>query len=213
MALMIGCGDAGIGIMGEGEAKGEDTVDEDEGEAKAESEAEHEDEGNGGVEGDLGDCGDGECTADEGCDDCPLDCVCDVCGDNVCAIDYGESADTCAKDCAGFCGDGVCSIADTFDSTEFCFTCPDDCPCGKGDCHDALYELLYCEEDMGCYSDILAETSEDAQVAFTDVYTCWRERCETECLTAGETGCSSCSCDACLKEVESCLEHECDLSQ
>ena len=44
-------------------------------------------------------CGDGECTEEETCETCSLDCECTLCSDGICGL------------------------------TETCDSCPDDCPC------------------------------------------------------------------------------------
>ncbi|MCA9661347.1 MAG: hypothetical protein KC486_23610 [Myxococcales bacterium] len=81
-------------------------------------------------------CGDGECNADETCDDCPQDCgTCESCGDGMCGAD--ESCGSCPADCGdcpASCGNGQC------DGGETCSNCPGDCGmcaafCGDGQCN------------------------------------------------------------------------------
>ena len=75
-----------------------------------------------------GGCGDGECTGNENCSNCPADCGCTApdtcqsgvctpppptCGDGTCDPGIGEDCDTCAADCGctspDTCLDGVCT--------------------------------------------------------------------------------------------------------
>lgn len=74
-------------------------------------------------------CGNDTCDIDNGetCTTCPGDCgACEeeLCGDGVCDGTQGETSATCAEDCGGgpACGDDVCD-----EPEEDCDTCSEDC--------------------------------------------------------------------------------------
>jgi len=78
------------------------------------------------VEGPVlcGGCGDGECTEEETCETCSLDCECTSCGNGIC------------------------------DLNETCHSCPDDCPCpftcpeiGEP-CSQSSISLEFCEDEL-----------------------------------------------------------------
>lgn len=83
-------------------------------------------------------CGDGQCTADEGCLLCSLDCgECpEPCGDGICL--GGEACETCPADCGkcpAVCGDSLCEAGE-----EDCSSCKVDCgacppACGDLECN------------------------------------------------------------------------------
>jgi len=76
-------------------------------------------------------CGDGVCTGDETQATCAVDNCVNLCGNFVCDIDQGETADSCGMDCK--CNlDGIC------DAWESSTSCPLDCHCGNFVCD---YEL------------------------------------------------------------------------
>ncbi|GIL90202.1 hypothetical protein Vretifemale_17861 [Volvox reticuliferus] len=75
-------------------------------------------------------CGDGQCSGNETCASCTLDCgKCAICGDGVCL--GGETCATCPSDCKipgstsalPCCGDGGCDRL----GGETCSSCPTDC--------------------------------------------------------------------------------------
>jgi hypothetical protein len=69
-------------------------------------------------------CGDGVCSAGEGCGACPSDCgFCVSCGDGVCSA--GEDCGTCPSDCGsctscGTCADGSTCCSRACDDGSFC---------------------------------------------------------------------------------------------
>ena len=79
-------------------------------------------------------CGDGQCSGEENCSNCPEDCgACPPrCGDGQCNGD--EDCASCAEDCGECppqCGDGKCN------GDENCVTCPEDCSGGTVCCQGA----------------------------------------------------------------------------
>jgi len=92
-------------------------------------------------------CGNGDCTGNEDCHNCPLDCgECPPeCGDGIC--DAGETKENCLADCDEpiKCGNGKCDIGETQEN------CPEDCQdelfCGDGTCDKLTESCVNCPAD------------------------------------------------------------------
>ena len=89
-------------------------------------------------------CGNGICEPGEGPKSCAVDC-CGACGDGLCkGYDCGESPDTCPVDCGNACGNHVCNKGESPQS------CPMDCAwqvCGNGTCEATDGGPLACPQD------------------------------------------------------------------
>ncbi len=100
-------------------------------------------------------CGDLRCTGDETPASCDEDCRC---GDGVCEPRLAENVFTCAADCRGACGDGVCgspyeACGECGPEAADCETCDVDCcvvVCGDAFCDAEQGETVEtCEQDCG----------------------------------------------------------------
>jgi hypothetical protein len=92
----------------------------------------------------CGPCGDGECSGDETCATCPLDCRPCPCGNGFCTP--GETCETCPVDCGPcVCNDGSCNGGET------CETCEADCGrCCSGLCADGTPCCNGCQDGSIC---------------------------------------------------------------
>ena len=103
-------------------------------------------------------CGDESCGQEETCQNCPADCG-SCCGDGFCAQDHSEDCGTCPADCAcssgNACIDGECMESEACgdaacDEEESCASCPLDCgPC----CRDNACEPTHNEDCASCPAD------------------------------------------------------------
>jgi len=135
-------------------------------------------------------CGDGECSAFETCENCPVDCgACEepegpVCGDFVC--DEGETCDSCPEDCGtcpepepeAICGDGEC------DNGETCDLCPEDC----GECPEPRPSNVGSEEDCGDCILVYGfhyNAFGDDNFNLNDEYVRFKNRCDFACDLTG----------------------------
>ncbi|MBM4352741.1 MAG: hypothetical protein FJ109_02940 [Deltaproteobacteria bacterium] len=150
-------------------------------------------------------CGDGQCTGEESCTDCPGDCG-ECCGNGKC-----EGEETCG-DCPGDCGvcPPVCPNAKCEDGPEYgdeaesCVTCPADCGecddvCGDDECAGAE-TCTDCPEDCGpCLPECPNGKCEDAPEFGEQAETC--ETCPDDCGICPDEDCGN---GECQDEKESC---------
>ena len=165
-------------------------------------------------------CGDGVCQpgAGETLATCGLDCH--VCGDGQC--DNPESPATCAADCCGTCGDGICALS-SWGCGETAASCVPDCKgtvCGNGICEKGENPEA-CDADCGahdCGNDVCeppegpatcpgdcAAVCGDCDCEGTESF----ETCPEDCGYCGDGVCSSCAAQnenevTCFADCGSC---------
>ena len=132
-----------------------------------------------------GGCGDGECTGNENCSNCPADCGC-------------TAPDTCQSgECKPPCGDGTCGAG------ENCSNCPEDCGCTapntcqdggvcRGPCGDGRCDPNVGETCGTCATDCGACTVGCCQVGTSHCFSCDNSQCASapgapnSCVPGGE---------------------------
>jgi len=118
-------------------------------------------------------CGDGTCDGEETEMNCPSDGCVEICGNGVCDIAKGESAENCALDCK--CNlNGICEEGETLSA------CPLDCTCGNYVCDvDQGETVANCDHDCSCNADYMCQVWEDA-------VNCPMENCPSEGKDTGK---------------------------
>ena len=146
---------------------------------------------------DCAGCGDGICEPGEGPKTCAVDC-CGACGDGICkGYDCGENPTSCPLDCGSACGNGKC------DKGESPQTCAEDCKkqaCGNGVCEPEDGGPVACPVDCGtACGNCTCDKGENFVNCPVDCGFCGDGVC-SPCATLGETKdtcVQDCKADAC----------------